>query len=84
MGAGDLDEGKPHPMAQNAFNWIMESHTRRDLEMFLEAMYSCAIENNNVAAVCAETLRRVLNHEPVSDRYLLGLAWFLKERKENG
>ncbi len=40
---------------------------------------SDAIEGNRLAEICGETLRRVIAGEPVSDRYLLGLCWTLRE-----
>ena len=49
--------------------------------MWLESLSSCAIENNRLAEILAETLHRVMTGEKVSDRYLLGLAWFLKEHE---
>lgn len=44
----------------------------------MESFSSCAIDGNRFAEVCGETLRRVMNHEPVSDRYILGLAWAIR------
>ena len=44
----------------------------------LEAFSSCAIEGNRLAEICSETLDRLLKSEPVSDRYLLGLAWAMR------
>jgi hypothetical protein len=49
-----------------------------ELAMWLEAFSSCAIEGNRLGAVCVETLRRILSGEPVSDRYVLGLAWAIR------
>ena len=79
---GDLKPGQPHPMAQSALDWINENHTLQDLYLHREARASCAIEDNDMAEVCLETLRRLLDNEPVSDRYLLGLAWYLRNSKE--
>jgi hypothetical protein len=45
-------------------------------------MSSCAIEGNRSGEVCGETIQRVLNSEPVSDRYILGTAWMLKSMGE--
>ena len=43
-----------------------------------EAIYSTAIEGTNrTAVIAASTLRRLEEGEPVSDRYLMGLAWFI-------
>lgn len=51
----------------------------------MESFSSCAIEGNRFAEVCGETLRRVMQREPVSDRYVLGLAWAIHgmESSEN-
>ena len=47
----------------------------KDLSSYIEPFASCAIAGNRLAEVCSETLRRLIDHEPVSDRYLMGLAW---------
>lgn len=78
---GTLNDGEPHPMAVIAADYI-RSIPITDLHVHLEALSSCAIEGNRVGEVCGETLRRFLYHEPVSDRYLLGLAWYLKGGQE--
>lgn len=73
--AGTLPEGVPHPAAEIARRYIMESGA--DLLMIQESLASCAIEGNRMAEICSETLRRVINKEPVSDRYFMGLAWMI-------
>jgi len=45
-----------------------------DLPILLEAFSSCAIENNRLGQVCAGTINRIMNHEPVGERYIMGLA----------
>lgn len=75
---GTLKEGEYHPAANSAMLYI-KSLGRNELMLFEESFCSCAIEGNRLAELCAETLRRILNNEPVSDRYLLGLAWTIKE-----
>ena len=78
---GTLNPSEPHPMAHNAHRYIISrGHKKNSLS--LEALSSCAIEGNRLAEVCAETLRRVMYNEPVSDRYILGLSWYLKELDE--
>lgn len=47
-----------------------------------ESLASTALSGNRSAEIMSETLRRLLNGEPVSDRYLLGLAWFLRNWKD--
>lgn len=74
---------EPHPMARSALIWIAKNFTLQELMMQLEALSSCAIEGNRLGQICAETLSRVIYKKGVSDRYLLGLAWYLKGVKEN-
>jgi hypothetical protein len=70
-----LQQGEPHPMAQDALQYVL-SFSPMILFEHLEALSSCAIESNRLAEICGETLRRVLHREPVSDRYILGLAFY--------
>lgn len=72
-----LREGEPHPIARNAQLWVAKYVAMNP--MVIESIASCALSNNRTAEICHSTLTRLLNGEPVSDRYLLGLAWFLKE-----
>lgn len=77
---GTLNPGEPHPAAYDAMKWLRTiSHAKR-LE-WLEAFSSCAIEGNRLSEVCADTLRRFIAGDPVSDRYLLGLVWTMREWK---
>jgi hypothetical protein len=76
---GELTTGEPHPAAEAAKEWIAR---QPDLYEWREAFASCAIEGNRLAEICAETLSRLLDGKPVSDRYLLGLAWAMKEGGE--
>jgi len=79
---GAISEGEPHPMAFYAREWILENYTMQELYMQLEAMSSCAIEGNELAEICAETLNRLLHGKSYSDRYIMGLAWYLLRSKE--
>lgn len=74
MTPGTLNDREPHPAAYSAKARIAAMPVE-DLNRWLESFSSCAIENNRLSEVCGETLRRLMNGEPVSDRYLLGLAW---------
>lgn len=49
---------------------------------YYDAFASCAIEGNRTAEICHETMRRLLNGEPVSDRYALGLMWTLRDMRK--
>lgn len=71
---GTLNNSEPHPAAIAAMEWI-KSKKMDDLLIWQESFASCAIGGNRLSEICGETLRRLLDGEPVSDRYLLGLAW---------
>jgi hypothetical protein len=78
---GTLEPTEFHPSAENALEY-MKSLDLQEMSMLLESYSSCAIEGNRLAEVCAETLHRLMTGQPVSDRYLLGLAWNVKLMKE--
>lgn len=78
---GTLKVGEYHPSADLAMSYILSIPFDK-LALLQESMASCAIEGNRCAEVCSETLSRILGNQPVSDRYLLGLAWFLKDINE--
>jgi hypothetical protein len=75
---GTLKIGEPHPSVEFAKEIIFKHLAHQP--HIQEALSSCAIGGNRFAEICGETLRRLLNHEPVSDRYLMGLALFLQEK----
>ena len=75
---GTLGITEIHPSALDAEKWIMSLNTS-DLFLWQETFASCSTEDNRLAEICSETLRRLLNGEPVSDRYLLGLAWVISK-----
>jgi hypothetical protein len=74
---GNLRIGEPHPASGDALRYVVELGFMRQT-MLMESFASCAIEGNRFAEVCGETLRRVMHCEPVSDRYILGLAWAIR------
>ena len=76
-----LNLGEPHPSSRSALNYI-KTIPLTDLFLYQEAFATNAIEGNRLAEVCLGTLNRLLHSEPVSDRYLLGLAWVLREMRE--
>lgn len=79
---GTLTPGEPHPAAYEALKFV-QSLGPSQLAALAESFASCAIEGNRLAEVCSETLRRVMHGEPVSDRYLLGLAWMAQSAAGN-
>lgn len=74
---GTLKIGEYHPAANSAAAWIRKRGVA-DLMLWQEAFSSCAIKGNRLAEICGETLRRFMSGEPVSDRYIIGLAWEMR------
>lgn len=75
MDRTELNPGESHPAVNSTINYISQ---KINDPVLLESLASCAIESNRLAEVCLGTINRIKNKQPVSDRYLLGLAWFLK------
>lgn len=78
---GTLKECEPHPAAFDALSWIRRVPAD-ELFIWRESFASNAIEGNRLAEVCGETLDRLMRGDPVSDRYVLGLAWAMKSGEE--
>jgi len=80
---GTLDLEEPHPSAFAAIRYLQSLGIEK-LMTHLGAFSSCALTDNRLAEVCAETLHRFTTGEVVSDRYLLGLAWAIRDVEEKG
>ena len=80
MDRDELNLGEPHPAAKSALQYVLQ---RIQDPLLIEAIASCAIESNRMAEICLGTINRIKEAKPVSDRYLLGLAWFLKELEDH-
>ena len=81
---GTLKDNEYHPAADSAKEYLVKLGYKK-LMVWQESFASCAIEGNRLAEICSETLNRLMTGRPVSDRYLLGLAWTIKQlpqRKE--
>ena len=76
----ELEPREPHPASLSASKYVIQ---RIQDPSLLEALASCAIESNRMAEICLGTINRIKEAKPVSDRYLLGLAWFLKEMEDH-
>lgn len=74
---GTLAEGEYHPAAKSAM-WFIKGIPVSDLGLWHEALASVAISGDRNAELCSETLNRIITGQPVSDRYLLGLAWTIR------
>lgn len=83
-GQGTLLDGMPHPAAYKAKQWLSRylSADPDRTQRLVESFASVALSGNETAELCSETLRRLLNAEPVSDRYLFGLAWTIRDMEE--
>ena len=71
---GELSINEYHPAADSAKAYISKLGAE-NIFMWKESFASSAIEGNRLAEICSETLERLTTGQPVSDRYLLGLAW---------
>lgn len=78
---GTLELGEVHPSAYYARDYIKTVGLSK-IMMIQESMASCAIEGNQLAEVCLETWRRLEAGDPVSDRYIMGLALFIMKMIE--
>lgn len=76
-----LDPTEPHPAAFSARDYIA-SLSDKQIMIYREAFASTAISGNRLAEICSGTIERLGTGQPVSDRYLLGLAWTIKEMEE--
>lgn len=73
-----LDIGEFHPMASSAFKFVKNEITSN----IIESISSSALSGSRTAEICLSTHERMSTGLPVSDRYILGLAWFIKEIKD--
>lgn len=80
---GTLGEKEIHPAAQIAFTYIKRVPVA-DLFIYLEAFASTALSGNRLSQVCYDTLDRIMNGKPVGERYVLGLAWAIRDMQEKG
>lgn len=78
-----IADGEYHPAANAAMRWVKDC-MRNPLEWALakESMASTALSGNRLADICVGTMERLEKGEPVSDRYLLGLAWTLRAMRQ--
>ncbi len=66
-----------HPAALQAYRWLKGFMITNEKEyiQFRLALSIAADHGNRHAQVCMGTIERLQNGQPVSDRYLMGLAW---------
>lgn len=73
----EIRPGEFHPAARQAYRWLkgFMITNREDYEKYRTELSRGAETGNRQARICVGTIRRLQEGEPVSDRYLLGLAW---------
>jgi|ERR1044071_3983817 hypothetical protein len=76
-----LEAGEVHPSSYSAMRYIQSIDPKKWMK-HIEAISSSALSGNRMACIYMGTIERLEKKEPVSDRYLLGLAWFIKELEE--
>jgi len=79
-----LTENEYHPAADSAMAWLRayKAHNWAQWARMQESIASSALTGNRLAEVLFGTIERMKNGEPVSDRYLFGLCWFLRNSEE--
>ena len=78
--SGELKIGEFHPAAHIANKYVKANLTL----MMRESIASVAISGNRLAEIASGTINRIDDKEPVSDRYLMGLAWLIHSINEEG
>ncbi len=76
-GTPTIGPDEHHPAADGAYRWL-KGYMVVDPVRYLrhkEALASTALSGNRQAEICVGTIDRLTKGEPVSDRYILGLAW---------
>lgn len=74
-----------HPAARSAYRWLkgfMVSNPD-DYRQYRLAIEIAAASGNRQAEVCLGTIERLKRGQPVSDRYLMGLAWTILHLHNN-
>lgn len=73
----EILEGEHHPAANSAYRWLKGFMVANapDYEVCKLAIGLAADSGNRQAQICMGTIERLATGKPVSDRYLLGLAW---------
>lgn len=76
-----IPETSHHPSADDAMHWLKTFMRTRPQEYLIikESIYSTALSGNELANYCVGTIERLAASEPVSDRYLLGLVWLVRD-----
>lgn len=70
-----------HMAADHAMTWfkLWQGTNPVEYSRLREAVASTALSGNRLSNILHGTLERLATGQPVSDRYLLGLCWYIKE-----
>lgn len=81
MEQGTLKENEYHPSADNAMAWLQDFTLNNPVQwiQIKESIASTALSGNRLSEILMSTIDRLDTKQPVSDRYLLGLTWFIRE-----
>lgn len=81
---GILKQDELHPAAQVAMEYVNKFITDniRETILMLEAFENMSHSGDRLSIVCHESLRKVINCESIGERYLLGLAWTMRDMYE--
>lgn len=81
----EIKEGEIHPSGHTAFVWYHQQNVADPIMMAMirESIASTALSGNRLAQICAGTIDRIESGKPVSDRYVLGLCWFIRDMIEH-
>ena len=84
MEQGTLKENEYHPSADSAMQYIKQFIVSNPTAWMVlqESIASTALSGNRLSEILLSTIERLNNGLPVSDRYLLGLAWFLVTKQD--
>lgn len=78
MTNGTLNPGEPHPASLSALHWL-KSQPKEIINLCVQSFAAASADGNRLGEVCFETMNRMLDGKPVSDRYLLGMAWAIRD-----
>jgi hypothetical protein len=80
-----IREKEYHPAADSAMMWLQDFIIKnpKDWFMIIESIASTSLAGNRLSEILSGTISRIEKGEPVSDRYLLGLVWIIRDMTES-
>lgn len=76
--ASSLREGESHGAAVKALKW----YKKLPAPFIVRAFNHFSGEPDLTSQICLETIKRLETGKTVSDRYMLGLCWLLRDQYE--